>query len=272
MATSQSDTFGPCCFQAYRKEHGLGRIDTASAISVDHLSRLSSALRDHDLMVFRLGSRPGTRGTWFALARAVNGYGDYFLFDDAAFSDGSAEVFTPTVPARQLAGYQYLPTLTETSSVNLAIASGLLNAALGLDPDVAPVAPATGASTFDFTVVPHSGLGVEWPHLKGQVEIDAVVTGKRAGRDVVFVIEAKQGDGYRDLAKHKLTYPVSAVASRVPPEVGIVPVYMKIRQVGPKLEFNICECEWPDPRNSVAGVDQLVATRSTTFVLLGYGA
>ncbi|MFC1708313.1 hypothetical protein ACFL59_16090, partial [Planctomycetota bacterium] len=82
-------------------------------------------------MVFRLGSPPGSRTTSFALARAVDGWGDYFLFDDELFGDVDTKTFSPT-SSDDLLAYQLLPVLTERSVVNLAVASGLLDEALRL--------------------------------------------------------------------------------------------------------------------------------------------
>ena len=125
-------------------------------------------------MVFRLGAAEGEQNTQFALARHVNGWEDYFLLDDVVFSSAGAEVFIPSVSMKELFAFQLLPALTESSYVNLALASGLLAHALRLDDERSAHVPATGQSTFSFQVHPHAAHAVRWNHRRGQVEIDAL--------------------------------------------------------------------------------------------------
>lgn len=191
MERGSSNTFGPSCFKDYLAEHSLGKFDAWSSLSIDFLSRLAPSLRSRNIMVFRLGSRPGSRGTWFGLAKALNGFSEYFLVDDDLFRDTVPRDFEPHASSTELLAYRFIPTTTETTCVNLAVASGLMAEALELDRDTPPVAPATGKSTYTFGVVPHSRLDAVWEHCNGQVEIDAVLTGRRRGRDVVIVVEAK---------------------------------------------------------------------------------
>lgn len=176
---------------------------------------------------FAWGAPRGQRNTDFALAQCVKGWDDYFLIDELIFGGVPVEPFVPPVSMRHLLPFLLLPAFSETSFVNLAIASGVLAHALGIDQGDLPHAPATGQSTFSFDVIPHPDLGVKWAHSQGQVEIDAVVTARRNGSECLFVVEAKSGLANESLAKHKLVYPVMALQTRVPGYLPVVPVYLK---------------------------------------------
>ena len=95
-------------------------------------------------MVFRLGQPKGSRTTHFALAKVVNDWSDYFLIDQAVFEAVDSQVFLPSASVRSLFAFQLLPTLTETSLINLALASELLPKALGIAPSKEQIIPATG--------------------------------------------------------------------------------------------------------------------------------
>ena len=134
-----------------------------------------------------------------------------------------------------------------------------------------PVAPATGQTTFTFEVRPHSSLDVSWQHVNGQVEIDALFVSRLRGRETVFVVEAKVGSGKADLAKHKLVYPVLALAGSIPRYVDIVPVYLKIQPVDSGLWYRICSLHMPDPRLGPCAIDQLTPAEVKSFILPGFG-
>jgi len=243
MTDSNSDTYGPISFQKYVAENCHREVRTAPCISVDSLNRLPSELLDSGVMVFRLGTTGGARHTSFALARTQNGWRDYFLLDEELFSSTPPEIFIPTVPARHLIAFQLLPKLTETSFVNLGLASGLLGTALGLDEPATPIIPATGQSTFTFDFCPHPTIGTTWRHNAGQVEIDAIFIARRNGKEVLFVVEAKTSQRLGTLAKHKLAYPVFSLRTKATQYLEIVPVYVRILKVQNALHFFICEMQ-----------------------------
>lgn len=242
MASARTDSFGPASFQGYLKANRLEPTKTWDAISVDNLGRLSPELRDAGVMVFRLGVSGDRRHTAFALASCKNGWDDYFLQDRKLFSTVEPESFVPSGVDRDLLAFRLLPALTETSFVNLALASGLLGAALGLDDPLRPIIPATGKSTFTFQFRPHPLINATWTHDRGQVEIDAIFVARRAGRDVLFVVEEKTTSDPDMLAKHKLVYPVVALVGSVPAEMEVVPVYLRALPKRGMIEFLVCEC------------------------------
>jgi hypothetical protein len=266
-----TSVFGPVSFQGYLQANGLADKNTRQHISVDAVRCLAAELREARTMVFRLGSLAREKNTHFALARYVSDWGDYFLLDDELFAGSSPELFIPPVSMRQLFAFTLLPKFTETSLVNLAIASGLLSHALRLDDAVLPSAPATGQGTYSFTFSPHDELGVQWSHTKGQVEIDAAVIAKRRGAETLFVIEAKAGDGFDSLAKHKLLYPVLAMRTVVPSYVAVVPVYIRALRRPDGLHFHIAECSLTPSPQGVFSVAGLKPEATSHFVLPGFG-
>jgi hypothetical protein len=81
-------------------------------------------------MVLRLGKSTGTGiGTQFALVKVKDRLQDFFLIDEKIFSPNGVE-YVPKVEHTQLLAYQPLPSLTETSLVNLGFTSGLMSEAL----------------------------------------------------------------------------------------------------------------------------------------------
>jgi hypothetical protein len=98
-------------------------------------------------------------------------------------------------------------------------------------------------------------------HRIGQVEIDAVCVGRRNGRPHLFILEAKSGTDTRTLARHKLVYPALALAPRVPPDMPIVPVYLRVITEGESVRYHVVECALPDPRVALVSLDQLVPVR-----------
>jgi|GEM_PF-6113344 len=69
------DCSAPQSFKNYKKTHSISSTAmTASILSIDYLDRLDSELRENNLMVFRLGSEPGSNGTHFAIARTKDGF------------------------------------------------------------------------------------------------------------------------------------------------------------------------------------------------------
>lgn len=264
--------FGPMSFQGYLSEQGLPPARTWQAISVDSLSRLAPALKAAGVMVFRLGSSSSGRHTQFALVRRKSNWADFFLLDREIFRFATPEVFEPLVQPVDLLAFKLLPTLTETSVVNLALASGLLAHALGIDKDRSALVPATGQSTFTFDVRAREDLAAVWRHQNGQVEIDALFVAERGGKPHLFVVEAKSSNNFDSLAKHKLAYPLLALATAVPTSLPMVPVYLRVMPSPDGLHFCVCECaQWGTAAGPLTSVDSLRAHRVSRLVLAGMG-
>lgn len=261
----ESGVYGPASFQKYLLEHKLPPIDTARSISIDTYERLSSELKQYHAMVLRLGAS-GESNTQFALIKIPGHLSDFFIFDDEALS-GKISTFLPTASFRQLYPYQLLGLHSETALVNLGFASGLINRSLNLDEEEELVAPATGQSTFSFKLNAHKSLSTLLEHSNGQIQIDALFIGKRDGQECLFIIEAKIKSTERSLAKHKLVYPIMALANQVPKDIAIVPVYMKIQKVSNGIVYHVVECSFPDPRNGVRSVDELQVMQHVGFLL-----
>ncbi len=260
----------PQSFHDYATKLKIDIRGAAPHISIDTLSDLRNELRDSNCMVLRLGSRPGSRHTYFALTKVNENWSDYFIVDEDVFGNTELEVYLPSASVCSLFSYQLLPTLTETSLVNLALASGLLPKALGISTGEGQAIPATGQSVFTFEFQPNSNCDKLLTHNKGQVEIDALFVGQRNGKECLFVTEAKSGKRFDSLAKHKLLYPILAVQSKVPSDMEIVPVYLRaIRKAG-YIEFNIAESSL-STENDVFGALDLLKTKSVTrYSLHGY--
>lgn len=165
-----------------------------------------------------------------------------------------------------------MPALTETSYVNLALASGLLAHALRLDDAHKPIVPATCQSTFTFNVRPHPCTAASWTHRRGQVEVDALFVAKRGGKQHLFVVEAKVSPGLRSLAKHKLVYPILALQTSVPKYLPIVPVYLRIVPASDGIHFFVCECAWAPDDRGAPSISDLRLGRVERLVLPGFGA
>jgi len=257
MKRSQNPTFGPVSFRDYVSDHDVdANSRTPRYISVDKFSDLSSELRDEDVMVLRVGSAPDGTGTAFLLVNAPNSVAEFFLFDDTIFGGQPTERFdTPTEP-ENIFSFQHLPKLSETSLVNLGLASGVVADALELDTSGALAPPATGSSTFTFPVKPHSQIPETVTHSRGQVEIDTLFAERRNGELALFVIEAKTGPR-SSLAKHKLVYPILALSRSLSAEIPIIPVYLRCRRTNDTITFDVAECRFPDPRERQPAVDEL---------------
>ncbi|EJS10513.1 hypothetical protein EXW34_06610 [Bacillus mycoides] len=265
LANIDQGIFGPVSFLDYLSGLGFPKLRAPDAISIDSWERLHQSLKDSDSMLLRLGKSTGV-GTQFAVVKIKNRLSEYFLFDEKIFTNDGVE-YIPEVEDNQLLAYQLLPTLTEASIVNLGFTSGLISKALGLD-EVKPIfPPATCNSTFTFSFKPHSSLDIEVIHNKGQVEIDAMFVGKRNNVDTLFVVEAKIGSTHKSLAKHKLLYPVLAVAPQIPEHMPIVPVYLKVQNKKSGIHFHVVECEIPDPRKRMVAYDELQLKQHTHYIL-----
>jgi hypothetical protein len=269
MTEEGLDVFGPAPFQRYIERFSLPSARTWHYVSVDSLDRMSPELRDAGVMVFRLGRRTGIAGTHFGLAKFKNGWSDFFLDDQKLLSSAERKSFILGVPSRRLLSFQILPKLTETSLVNLAVGSGILQYALCMDDVKEHVVPATGQSTFSFYIFPTQGIETPWDHFHGQVEFDAIFSGMRNDKECLFLVEAKVGIPNGTLAKHKLCYPLAALQNQVPSYIDIVPIYLKTWPEIDGYHFLISECDFN--RNGSIIVSDLNAIKVTHLVLHGFG-
>lgn len=252
--------YGPITFLDYLEKNNLSsKMNTPNYISIDSYEQLPPILKDNQIMALRLGSKNDSpTRTQFALVKTKNKLNDFFIFDSEIINRGKGYTFLPSVSLKKLYSYYILPKFSETSLVNLALASGVLPKALGISEKEDPLPPATGRSTFSFELYPHSDLkDKKLLHENGQVEIDAMFVEKREGVDTLFIIEAKSGDRLKSLAKHKIVYPILSVAKKVPIDMPIVPVYLKIFQEDKNIHFHIVECNFPDPREDTRAIDEL---------------
>jgi len=269
MQSSGDDTYGPMPFRTYLATHNLESVRAEQYLSIDSLQKLAPELKSADTMVFRLGSRPGVIGTHFGLSRHEGSWGSFFLDDRELLKGVEIRDFAPRVPSRRLIAFQLLPKLTETSLVNLAVASGLLQEALKISDDHEQVIPATSQSTYTFDFFPHLPMDIPWQHFQGQVEIDALFYGHRNGRETLFLVEAKSGLPNGTLAKHKLCYPLAALRPSVPEEVDIVPVYLKTWMDSDGRHFLVVECTIDSSSQMV--ISQFRPVKASHLVLREFG-
>jgi hypothetical protein len=255
MQVGDWSVFGPTSFRRYLLANNLKKTGTAASISVDSLKKLSPILRMMQVMVLRLGTATDGPGTQFALVSSPNNLNDFFLVDEYINFEEPI-TYETKVPFRDLFPYYIFPRPTENSLINLAFASGLLGFALATDRPFPMAAPAAGSSTYSFVVRPHPELDQALEHRKGQVEVDAVFMAKRHNSDCLFILEAKTGSD-NSLAKHKLVYPVLALSEYVPKDIPIVPVYLRARYSGQRIQYRIVECHFPDPRKKKVHLSDL---------------
>ena len=266
MERSGQPLFGPTSFRDYVSQYDIETSSrTPRYISVDSLSDLAPELREHDVMVLRVGTADGT-GTAFLCVDSPDGVEAFFLQDAEIYTGQSVEKFTSPLGRERLLGFDLLPRRSETSLVNLGLASGVLSESLRLDTSGALPPPATGNSTFTFPIKPHSDISTTVTHRRGQVEIDTLFAERRNGELALFVIEAKTGSR-GSLAKHKLMYPVLALADSVPSDIEIIPVYLRCRRDDDTITFDVAECEMPDPRTTLPAVTDLTVTETRVLEL-----
>lgn len=150
----------PESFDAYIKRNGLENAKQRRVVeylSVQGFNGLDAGLKEERIMVFRLGSLPGTNGTAFGLARVSETWGEYFFFDDPLFGKLEPEVFVPKVPYSALYSLALVPTLTESSLANIAVASGLISEVLGCR--------SSGSSQYSSNGSKHLQLSLQAEHL-----------------------------------------------------------------------------------------------------------
>lgn len=257
--------WGPHSFLAYLRDRDLSsNRKTAALISVNSLETLDPSLIVANTMVLRLGQSE-TKGTQFGLVRTDNDLKSFFLIDQEIFGGIDSQTYVPTASRYDLFSFQLLSALSETALVNFAFASGVIRRALSLD-DEETTAIATGAINSTFKLRPYSKLDVEVTHKNGQVQIDALFIASQGGKHKLFVVEAKASGG-KSLAKHKLVYPVLALAKRIPHDIEIVPVYVRINRTSQGYQFLIAEGDFSDPRTTSAGIDDLSVIKAHDFTI-----
>tara|TARA_Y100001958_G_C21214367_1_gene539857 strand:+ start:85 stop:957 length:873 start_codon:yes stop_codon:yes gene_type:complete len=268
LELSKEKIYGPKGFRDYLKEefgetHPNQWLVTAQYLSIQSLSHLDKALRDENVMIFRLG-----KGT-FALIQTENVEQFFILDRDLAFTE---EEFTPECDLSDLFPFKFMGS-AEANAINLAIASGLLKEALGLSHDSPRLAPTSGNTSYTFGIKPSRNQpNVEWIHRSGQVEIDALLFAKRNDKWTLFCIEGKRGNQFGSLAKHKLFYPLLAVYNNEDfqpyrSEIEIVTVYLRCWSDEDHLKFRITECDLGGYELEDAYVSDLTpkSTRSFKF-------
>jgi hypothetical protein len=213
-----------------------------------------------------LGSRKSEKGTYFALASTKNGWQDYFLFNQEVFADSPGQEIQIDWCDERFYSFSVIPTLTETSYVNLALAAGVFEKALDLESNSIAI-PATGRGSYSFKVRPHSHLGAVWEHLSGQVEIDSLFVGSQRGQKTLFIVEAKVGKYATSLAKHKLMYPWLAIEKGISADYRIVPLYLLIDEDSERIRFSIAECVVLD-HDEAPSVNNLVHKHSSSIDLI----
>ena len=258
--------FKPINFQNYADQNHLQVKGTAQYISVQSFSDLAAELKENQVMVFRLGSKKGEIGTSFGLAKVIESWTDYFLFDEDIFNNSPKVSEKIDWLNEKYLPFRLIPKLTETSHVNLALATRVIQRAFGFQISDFFI-PATGRGSYSFEVRPHEQLPDIWEHHLGQVEIDSLLVGIRDGQNHLLVIEAKSGKYPDSLAKYKLVYPVLSILPALPKGFVITPIYIRIYETENSITFFMAEC-LSIGSNKDLFVNQLIVKSSLIFELL----
>ena len=228
---------------------------TAQNLSIDHHQNFVNThpeLNKEGMYLFRLG-----RGT-FSLVESKNIKEDYFV-DDKMFPKEGAR-YVSSASQQDLFSFSIMPKLTENTLLSLGLATGIIQAGLGMDSEDPIPSPSEANGGYKFEIKnPHDSQN--FIH-DGQVEIDTVVFGKMDGEYTLFVIEGKEGGPSTTLAKHKLAYPVMALASegKIPEYVNIVPAYVRAWQDVENNSIHYCIATFDmncNPRNSPVDLSKI---------------
>ena len=221
---------------------------TPQNLSIDHYSsftKIHPELNTEGMYLIRLG-----KGC-FSLVESEDISDNYFVNDSIFPKDGSR--YVSSASQQDLFSFSIMPKLTENTLLSLGLATGVIQAGLGMDSEEPIPSPSEANGTYQFEIVnPHNSAPF---HHDGQVEIDTVVFGKMNGEYTLFIIEGKEGKPSTTLAKHKLAYPVMALASegRIPEYVNIVPAYIRAWQDHKDNSIHFCIAKFDmncDPRTS----------------------
>lgn len=154
MERTGQSVFGPVSFRSYCSLFAIpkGPGQTAATISLDAFQNVPGAMRQREVMVFRLGRDANNHSTQFIFVHVPENFRDLFVFETDIVPHTGTEVFSHH-SASQIQPFFWWPSLTERGLLNLAFASGFLRQALGLEESVVPV---TTQSTFTFQLRIHS--------------------------------------------------------------------------------------------------------------------
>ena len=241
----------------FKVKYGMTtRKRTADILAIDDYKNLESSLKKNGYNIFRLGTHLGNKAH-FSIVKMSSQKEQYLFHDEIIKTD--KKIFIPDVPARELFSYTLIPNATERGLVNVALASGILKDALGLQSE--PTLPIQGNSTYSFDVYPTSEQeNLSYSHVNGQVEIDSCFLGKRNGREEIFVLEAKMLQGRKSLSKTKLAYAKLAVESVSKIKLPINLVYLLInKSESNAIEFYVCAIKWNSKYISELSIDKVSA-------------
>lgn len=228
---------------------------TPQNLSIDHYQNYVNThpeLLENGMYLFRLG-----RGC-FSLVQSQDILGEYFV-EDTMFPE-KGDRYVSSASQQDLFSFSIMPKLTENTLLSLGLATGVIQAGLGMDSEEPIPSPSEANGTYKFEIVnPHDSEN--FAH-DGQVEIDTVVFGKMNGKYTLFVIEGKEGKPSSTLAKHKLAYPVMALASegRIPEYINIVPAYVRAWQDVKNNSIHFCVATFEmncNPRNSAVDLAEV---------------
>jgi hypothetical protein len=218
-------------------------------------------------MVLRLGSGGKGSETQFALVRASGHLRDFFIHDSEIEQNSISAPFLPSSRYIDIFPFTLFPNPSETNLVNFSLASGAVQDALEIEEKSSEMIPATGSTKATFDFYPHRNLQVPLTHQNGQIQVDAIIMGRRSGVQELFVIEAKVGPKNKTLAKHKLLYAACALAPQVPQGIRIVPTYIKFMRTDSGLKILLGECVFDgDPKHDILTLSEmrLVKTKVLT--------
>jgi hypothetical protein len=179
--------------------------------------------------------------------------------------------YVSSASQQDLFSFSIMPKLTENTLLSLGLATGVIQAGLGMDSEEPIPSPSEANGSYKFEIKnPHNSEN--FIH-DGQVEIDTVVFGKMNGEYTLFVIEGKEGKPSTTLAKHKLAYPVMALASEgnIPEYINIVPAYVRAWQDVKNNSIHYCVATFEmdcNPRNSPADLAELKLTGNPKHLYL----
>lgn len=267
VAESPEGVHGPRSFATYLDEQGLdpGQY-RAAALSVDTRSEVPDSLADRETMVLHLGRATDGPGAQFALVRVPGGLSDFFLDEMAYPADDRVSIdYTPDGDDAAaldgevrdlLAVSRSLPTFSARGFVNLALSTGLLSRALGLDAARVGTPPMPVASTFEFAFEPHPDRPTTLRYADGYLELDTLVTARRDGERVLLVVTARCG-ARQSVGKHTIAYPALAAESLSLDVDRVVPVSLRARPTAEGVRYSIYECSLPTgaERPCLAGLD-----------------
>jgi len=228
---------------------------TPQNISIDHYQNYvntHSELHANRMYLFRLG-----KGC-FSLVESDDILKQYFVDDNMFPKNGDR--YVSSASQQDLFPFSIMPKLTENTLLSLGLATGIIQEGLGMDSQDPIPSPSEANGTYKFKINnPHNSE--DFIH-DGQVEIDTVVFGKVNGEYTLFVIEGKEGKPNTTLAKHKLAYPVMALASEgnIPEYINVVPAYVRAWQDEKNNSIHYCVAIFQldsNPRNSAIDLSKL---------------